>query len=208
LGVDKQDEFFKRTVRDENVRTAKDPPKANEEKASLSFTETKSVTGQDTDSAVQVIPGSIEEAIDAIVTIYSTVRLNGGNLHEFIRKYTYRPVANMEEILGTYGLEFTDNGFVNVPEGSTVVEGFHSRAFGDYNTDVKLPGREGQDTVPGANALKALFAGSPGADVSRGRLTSKHKKSSISPEMDPRGRARLRVMAYVRELNLSRGLMG
>jgi hypothetical protein len=114
----------------------------------------------------------------------------------------------MEEILGTYGLEFTDDGFVNVPEGGSPVEGFHSRAFGDYNTDVKFPGREGQDTTPGADALKALFPGSTGADVRRGRLTSKKKKSSISPEMDPRGRARLRVMAYVRELNLSRGLMG
>lgn len=207
LGADKQDEFFKRTVSDEATGTARTtPPSENEEKPFLE--EVPGAIPVDGLSTTTVLPGSIEEAIDAIVTIYSTIRLNGGNIHEFVRKYTYRPVANMEEILGTYGLEFTDDGFVNVPEGGTAVEGFHSRAFGDYNTDVTFPGREGQDTVPGANALKALFAGSPGADVKRGRLTSKKKMSSIKPEMDPRGRARLRVMAYVRELNLSRGLMG
>lgn len=209
LGVDKQDEFFKRTVRDEASRNARDD-EVEDDETQPKLTEIKGSIYVDGLEAVSVLPGSIEEAIDAIVTIYSTIRLNNGNLHEFIRKYTYRPVANMEEILGTYGLQFTDNGFVLVPQDSDhpVVEGFHSRAFGDYNTDVKFPKEEGQDVIPGANALKALFPGASGAEVSRARLTDRKKKVSISPEMDPRGRARLRVLAYMRELNLSRGLMG
>ena len=207
LGVDKQDEFFNRTVRDEATRNARGAPEEDETQPSL--TGIKGAVFVDGLDAVSVLPGSIEEAIDALVTIYSTIRLNNGNLHEFIRKYTYRPVANMEEILGTYGLEFTDDGFVLVPdEDNTPVEGFHSRAFGDYNTDVKFSELEDQDPVPGKNALKALFPGASGAEVRRARLTDKKKMVSISPEMDPRGRARLRVLAYIQELNLSRGLMG
>jgi len=207
LGVGKQDEFFKRTVRDEATRNARTDVEEDETQPKL--TDIKGSIFVDGLDSVAVLPGSIEEAIDAIVTIYSTIKLNNGNLHEFIRKYTYRPVANMEEILGTYGLEFTDDGFVLVPDDDrTVVEGFHSRAFGDYNTDVKFPELDGQEPVPGENALKALFPGASGAEVKRARLTDKRKKVSISPEMDPRGRARLRVLAYIRELNLSRGLMG
>jgi hypothetical protein len=207
LGADAQNEFFDRLKKDEDIVIAQDPPEGEGEKKEFSFSETSSIEGST--AKLQVIPGSIEEAIDSIVAIYSTLHLRDGDVHDFIRKYTERPVANIEEMLGTYGLEFDDNGSVLVPQGEDrPIEGFHSRAFGDYNTDVKLPTKEGQETQAGKDALKALFTGAPGATVSRGRVSNKKKKTKIRPELDPRGRARTRVLAYVRELTLSRGLMG
>jgi hypothetical protein len=207
LGADEQNKFFDRLLKDENIVTAQEPPEGEGEDKKFSSSEAATIEGATT--KVQVIRGSIEEAIDSIVTIYSTLRLRDGDIHDFIRQYTKRPVANIEEMLGTYGLQFDDDGNVFVPVGEEApIEGFHSRAFGDYNADVTFPTKEGGETQAGKDALKALFTGAPGTKVSRGRVSNKKKETKLRPELDPRGRARIRVLAYVRELTLSRGLMG
>lgn len=155
-----------------------------------------------------VVPGSIEETVDGLSLVYGMIKERSGNIHEFIREFTRRPIANMVDILGTQNLEFDNNGKVSDP--STMIEGFHSRAFGDYNTDVQLPEKEGSSTTAGAKALHALMDGvADPANLQRSGLIGRDEgKSGIRPELDPRGRARGRVRAYVEELQLSRGLLG
>jgi hypothetical protein len=158
--------------------------------------------------SVGVVPGSVEEAVDSITFMYSIVKNKGQNMHEFIREYTERPVATLVQVLGSADLEFDDKGLPN--KGAK--EGFHSRAFGDYNADVRLPNREGLELQAGKDALKALFPGltpSEVASLKRKAILNPGKDGfSISPEMDPRGKARKRVRAYVAELSISRGLSG
>jgi hypothetical protein len=161
-------------------------------------------------SLMTIQPGSIEEAVDAITIMYSMVRLKGIDLHEFIKQYTNRPIANMTEILGSPDLVIDDTGAVDPKLGPNVVEGFHSRAFGDYNADVKLPNRQGAGIVAGKDALKGLFRNSPtGASIMRRSLLDRGQKPfALKPYLDPRGRARLRVKTYLQELRISRGLLG
>lgn len=151
--------------------------------------------------------GSIEEAIDSIVTIYSLLKNEGGDVHSFIRQFTKRPIANIENVLGTQNLEFGPDGNPK-EESPDMVEGFHSRAFGDYNTDVKMAWREGVNNKAGKNALLGLFPGKGTSSVPRGSIIDRGEEVAIDPRMDPRGRARARVEAYSEELKVSRGLVG
>lgn len=201
-------------LKDPEVKTSKDVQRARgvkiegEEDELFTFREESKVPGSM--AQLQIIPGSIEEAIDALTIIYGMIRLRDGDIHQFIREYTKRPIANMKDILGSQNLEFDDQGNINPNLPADVVEGFHSRAFGDYNTDVKLPDREGSATQPGKDALRALFPGvATGKEVKRKSVVDRGQPSSaIKPELDPRGRARARVRGYVEELSVSRGLLG
>jgi hypothetical protein len=47
---------------------------------------------------------------------------------EFIRAYTWRPIATMFDMYGSTDLTFDSRGIAAL----TGVEGFHSRAFGPY----------------------------------------------------------------------------
>jgi hypothetical protein len=212
LAGSEQDEFFRRSTRDAAVVAGEGISGDNQEET---YTFKTGTAGTNNLAELAVVPGSIEEAADALAIIYSLIRLRGGDVHDFIRSYTQRDIANLQDILGTYGLEFGDDGDVVVdPDTEAPVEGFHSRAYGDYNADVRLTTREGLDlkdsTIQaGKDALKALFPGvATGESVIRGKIINKNHKTAIRPELDPRGRARARVMAYVSELELSRGLMG
>lgn len=162
------------------------------------------------EAIVSVAPGSIEESIDALVLIYSLIRRRGGDVHQFIRDYTHRDIASIEDILGSKELFFDDNGNIDPSLGPDVREGFHSRAFGDYNTDVKFPTREGDPTQAGKDALHALYPGvAKGVSVTQKSVLDRGEPpTAILPELDPRGRARARVLAYVEELSISRGLVG
>ena len=206
-----QNDFLDRTVEESaTVQFAELNPEAADrgEESVFSFHEESNIDGSQ--AQLQVIPGSIEEAIDALTIIYGLIRFREADVHQFIRDYTDRPIANIKEILGSQNLAFDDLGNIDPNLPIDVVEGFHSRAFGDYNVDVKLPDREGAQTQPGSNALKALFPGVPtGKEVKRSAIIDRGQPpSAIKPELDPRGRARARVRAYIEELNVSRGLMG
>jgi len=153
-----------------------------------------------------VVQGSVEESIDGLSIVYGMIKERGGNVHDFIRTFTRRPIANIIDILGSQNLEFDDNGKVADPK--TMIEGFHSRAYGDYNTDVKMPDRDGP-AAAGTKPLGALMEGesNPGSVKRPAVIGKDEKKSAIRPEFDPRGRARGRVRAYVEELKISRGLL-
>lgn len=158
-----------------------------------------------------VVPGSVEETIDGISAVYGMIRTRGGDVGEFIRNFTRRPIGNIVDVLGTPNLEFTSLG--KVANTATMREGYHSRAYGDYNTDVRLPTKDGETMQPGKEALAALMDGADAKTLKRYGILQKQKnkkrrKTAISPEVDPRGRARGRVRGYVAELSVSRGLSG
>jgi hypothetical protein len=72
---------------------------------------------------------SIEQAAAFLQATYSHIKHAGLNTEDFIRAYTWRPIATMVDIFGTSDLQLS-------PDGQYVVqgiEGFHSRAFGPYN---------------------------------------------------------------------------
>ena len=72
---------------------------------------------------------SIEQACTFLLLTYAYVRMNNLNTDEFIRAYTWRPIATMVDMFGSNDLELSEDGS-KVIKG---VEGFHSRAFGPYN---------------------------------------------------------------------------
>jgi len=84
---------------------------------------------------------SIEQSIDFLSYIYSRMRAGRYDIDEFIRGYTWRPVASITDMFGTPDLEYEEGvgGRVEVSQG---VEGFHSRAFGDYKNLFGLVGPE------------------------------------------------------------------
>jgi hypothetical protein len=205
LNAKEQDELLDKLF-EEDVRTA-----IADSRPGLDFageTTTRSVTEDGVE--VTVDPGSIEEAIDAVTMIYGLLRHRGGDVHGFIKDFTSRPIATLEEVLGSQNLEYDDNGDPVTDEGQ--VEGFHSRAFGNFNTDVKFPTEAGGSIEPGKDALHALYPGVPKGEtgkVTRDTLLDKGGAPlPIAPELDPRGRAQSRVQAYVNELSISRGLVG
>lgn len=71
---------------------------------------------------------TIEQAAAFLQATYSHLKQNGMDVEEFIRAYTYRPIATMADMFGTRDLTLS-------PDGSYVmsgIEGFHSRAFGPF----------------------------------------------------------------------------
>jgi hypothetical protein len=74
---------------------------------------------------------SIQQAVEFITLTYSYVKLAGLDADEFIRAYTWRPIANMIDMFGTEDLAYTEDGAEVATSGA--IEGFHSRAFGPYD---------------------------------------------------------------------------
>jgi hypothetical protein len=72
---------------------------------------------------------SIEEAVAFLMATYSHIKTAGLDVEEFIRSYTWRPVATMVDMFGTGDLQLSSDGS-SVVQG---IEGFHSRAFGPFN---------------------------------------------------------------------------
>lgn len=93
-------------------------------------------SAEDADQAVADLPlvtalrqnATIQQAAEFLTLTYSYVKTAGLDADEFIRAYTWRPIATMLDIFGSEDLEFDSRG-VSVLQG---VEGFHSRAFGPY----------------------------------------------------------------------------
>lgn len=123
---------------------------------------------------------SILNAVDFLVLTYSFIRQNRLNVDEFIRSYTWRPIATMSDIFGTSDLEFSSDG-EQVLQG---IEGFHSRAFGPYNDLFGL-------VTPEIKSILKIERDSPAAQ-----------------RADTRLRKYQAVQSYVSALLLSRGILG
>lgn len=71
---------------------------------------------------------TIQQSCTFLLQVYSYIKMNGLNVDEFIRNYTWRPIATMIDMFGSADLLLDDDGS-KVIRG---IEGFHSRAFGPY----------------------------------------------------------------------------
>jgi len=123
---------------------------------------------------------SIEQAAEFLVMTYSYVRQQRLDVDEFIRAYTWRPIATMVDMLGTSDLVFNSDGSA-VLSG---IEGFHSRAFGPYDDLFGLVGPDIENVL----------------GIKRG--------STVAQRGDTRGRKQRQVQAYLSALLFSRGLLG
>ena len=130
----------------------------------------------------------MERAVNLLTRIYSSVKHNGLDIHEFIRAYNWRPVATLTNMLGSYDLEIDDSG--RVTEG---VEGFHSRAFGH--------GDAGQD-------LRNLVNPDDGEIRTLLRIRPNNDRDNVLNRLDKRAEKAEVVMRYVAELWDSKGLLG
>jgi hypothetical protein len=162
---------------------------------------------------------NIERAIDLLVRSYSAIKHNGLDVHEFIRAYTYRPVATLLDMLGSQDLEIDEDG--SVVSG---IEGLHSRAFGrgPMGRDLRnLVGTDAQQILGMVNGLRETHRRTNRTVTDEGdeASTTTSVRTSHSVEtaeqrqntlkrMDKRADKSDRVLAYVSELEQSRGLLG
>jgi hypothetical protein len=123
---------------------------------------------------------SIQAAVDFLLLTYSYIKQNGLDVDEFIRGYTWRPIASMVDMFGTTDLEFSSDG-ERVLNGK---EGFHSRAFGPYDNLFGLVTPEVEDIL----------------GIKRGDVTAQ--------KGDVRKARREMVLKYISALQFSRGILG
>lgn len=99
---------------------------------------------KDTPGLISLDEGSsIQEAVEFLLLTYSHVKMAGMDVEEFIRAYCWRPIASMLDMFGTYDLQYSEDG-EEVVQG---VEGFHSRAFGEYENLFGLVTPEIEDII-------------------------------------------------------------
>ena len=125
---------------------------------------------------------SIQQAVEFLVLTYSYIKQQSNmNVDEFIRSYTWRPIASMVDMFGTSDLEFRQ------PTGESVVkgiEGFHSRAFGPYDNVFGLVGADLEDIV----GIKRRSVAAQRADTRKRKLEA--------------------VQRFISVLNTSRAILG
>lgn len=147
---------------------------------------------------------TIERAIDLLVKSYSEIRHAGLDVHEFIRAYIWRPVATIDEMLGSRDLELDPA----TGQATAGVEGFHSRAFGrgamGSNLRNLIPenmaGTSAEEQEENNYSVAARLLGiGTGEGEDRRNLLTRLDKRSIKGDA---------VMAYVEELWASRGQLG
>jgi hypothetical protein len=139
---------------------------------------------------------SIERAIDLLVRSYSAIKLQSEmDVNEFIRAYTWRPVADLIDMLGTRDLTIDANTGEVSPSAES--EGFHSRAFGHGEN-----GRNLRNLLPpdseGRPVRRILGIDTREGSDRQGALTLIDKRADKADK----------VLAYVEELWQSRGQLG
>lgn len=123
---------------------------------------------------------NIEQAVAFLVLTYSVIRQAGFDAEQFIRSYTWRPIATLLDMFGSSDLLLDPTG-KEVVQG---IEGFHSRAFGPYQDLFGLV-TEDIESVVGI------------------------KKGSVqSQKADTRKRKYEAVLDYLAAIRLSRAILG
>lgn len=144
--------------------------------------------------------GTIEQATTTLVEAYSRIRRNRFDVDDFLKSYTWRPIASMVDIFGTSSLEIDDDG--EVVRG---VEGFHSRAFGDFDDLRQLTRTVDGDrvaTILGMTTTDADETDDPAAQSRASRDTERARR------LDTRKEKRLSVLRYVHAVLATRGILG
>lgn len=128
----------------------------------------------------------VESSLDVLAYIYGEVVRLGLDVHRFVNDYTRRPIATMEDILGSADLRYEEDGDkLKLVEGTP---GFHSTAIAPYG------------------GLKGLID-NPDLLLSRLKKAS-GKKSPVNRGLDPRPGRREKVENYVKEIGSSAGALG
>jgi len=136
-------------------------------------------------NSISEVP-DVESSLDVLAYIYGEVVRLGLDVHRFVNDYTRRPIASMEDILGSSDLRYEEDGDkLKLVEGTP---GFHSTAIAPYG------------------ALKGLID-NPDLLLSRLRKAS-GKKSPVNRTLDPRPGRREKVENYVKEIGSSAGALG
>ncbi len=123
---------------------------------------------------------SIAQAVDFLILTYSYIRQADADADEFIKAYTWRPIASMVDMFGTNDLALSEDG-ARVISG---YEGFHSRAFGQYEDLFGLVTTDIESVL----------------GIKRGEAASQ--------KTDTRKRKQDAVLDYVSALQLSRAILG
>jgi hypothetical protein len=143
----------------------------------------------------EVSSGStISDAVAEIVKIYSATRTQHYDTPAFVYNYTWRPIASMVDLFGTADLNITEQGLVTSGR-----EGFHSRAFGDYD-DLRQLAVGGGGVMP----QKILGLEAAPSEVSADRPDP---SKEIAKRLDTRKEKRLAVLRYLTALAASRGVL-
>jgi hypothetical protein len=147
---------------------------------------------------------TIESSIDYLVRIYSFIKHHSLDVGEFLRNYTWRPIATLPQILGSSNFSIAEktklelSGSLSGPgplltektvEGEYVIsglEGFHSRAFGDVADLFGL-------VDPKVKKILGL---------------TKEKTHATAKKLDVRAKRRDAIWNYVQQLTDSKGLLG
>jgi hypothetical protein len=123
---------------------------------------------------------TIQAAVEFLWLTYSYIKQQNLDVEEFIRAYTWRPIATMVDMFGTNDLTFTADG-EQIVSGR---EGFHSRAFGPYDNLFGL-------TSPSVENILGIKRGDQAAQ----RADTRKEKLE-------------KVQQYISALRFSRGLLG
>lgn len=128
----------------------------------------------------QTKDSNIQQAVSLLVLSYSVLRHAGYDADQFIRSYTWRPIATLLDMFGSSDLAFSTDG-TKVVRG---IEGFHSRAFGQFSNLFGL-------TTPDIESIVGIKRNSP-----------------VAEKVDTRKRKQQAVLDYVAVLKLSKGILG
>lgn len=124
---------------------------------------------------------TIEQATQFLVLTYSFIKqAQNVDVDEFIKSYTWRPIASMVDMFGTSDLTLSTDGS-QVLRG---FEGFHSRAFGQYSNLFGL-------VTPDIENILGMKRG-----------------STTATKADTRMRKQNAVLDYLSALQLSRAILG
>lgn len=190
------------TSRTESQREQDKPRKNTAQKTGDQRAETGKKVRADAILAMET-DRTIESSIDYLVRIYSFIKHHSLDVGDFIRNYTWRPVATMPQILGSSNFTIEEktklelSGSLGDPEilterkveGEYVIsglEGFHSRAFGD---------------------VADLF-GLVDPQVKKVLGLTKEKRHTTAKKLDVREKRRGAIWNYIQQLTDSRGLLG
>lgn len=140
-------------------------------------------TGEQNRVYTQTKYADIEQAVNYLVTVYSQIKHSNVDVDEFIRAFTWRPIASMVDMFGTSDLDMQPQSDGSVI-AKTGILGMHSLAFGQYNDLFGLVTGDIENV----------------AGIKRG--------SSAAMRVDTRKRKQDAVLDYVNALSFARAILG
>lgn len=135
----------------------------------------------------------IAKALNDVVRIYGATRTQHYDTPAFVHNYCWRPIASLVDMFGTADLHITEQG-----EVTSGREGFHSRAFGDYDDLRQL--------VAGGGGMPQKVLG---LEAAPNEVTGDRPDPSkeVAKRLDTRKEKRLAVYRYLTALAASRGVV-